>query len=152
MVLRFGDSNTQLTVIVYPGGDTEIVRCSLKDMSKDQFAQLISTMMKNTPNISDEEIAAKVKVEISRVSVKPGAFDHALKGLKRVRISPRLTTRIGVDNVSEYEFWYDTWEESVHYTLMGPFRGDPEDKLVQWMIGFRAELPEVLKMSTVVHH
>jgi hypothetical protein len=59
-----------------------------------------------------------------------------------------MASRVAVDEYSEYEFWYDTEEESVHYKLTGPFKGDPQDKLVQWMIRFRASVPELVSAAS----
>ena len=50
-----------------------------------------------------------------------------------------LASRVFSDESSEYEFWYDTWEESVHYVLRGPGKEEPQDELVKWMIEFRAK-------------
>jgi hypothetical protein len=59
-----------------------------------------------------------------------------------------LADRIALDEYSTYEFWYSDGQESVHYRLAGPFNGDPQDKLVRWMIKFRASVPELLKAGS----
>jgi hypothetical protein len=56
--------------------------------------------------------------------------------------------RIAVDEYSEYEFWYTGGQESVHYKLVGPFKDDPQDKLVQWMIRFRTSVPELMSAAS----
>jgi hypothetical protein len=153
MVLRFGDSETQLVVLVYPDDEkywirrSEVIDYKLRGMSKGELSQLISKMVAENRSVRAEDIAAKVKVDVSRSPVDPEALYHALDELKPVRISPILADRIAVDDVSEYEYWYDNWQESVHYTIAGPFKDGPQDQLVQWMIRFRANLPNLLKAS-----
>lgn len=151
MVLRFGDSDTQLVVVVYPvypvnpGGRSEIIRYSLAGMGDGDLSRLISKMVAENPNVKDQDIAAKLKVNVARSPVKYEALDRAFRDLKAVRISPVLADRVAVDEYSEYEYWYDNWQESVHYTLTGPSKDDPQDQLVQWMIKFRASLPNLIK-------
>ena len=151
LILRFGDSDTQLVVLVYPvypvhpGGRSEIIRYSLAGMGDGDLSQLISKMVAENPDLKPQEIAAKLKVNITRSPIEYRALDHALKDLKAIRISPILKTRIAVDEYSEYEYWYDDGQESVHYTITGPSKDAPQDRLVQWMIKFRAALPDLVK-------
>lgn len=151
LVLRFGDSDTQLVVLIYPvypvhpGGRAEIIRYSLAGMGDGELSQLISKMVAQNPDVTDREIAAKLKVNVTRSPIEYNALNRALKDLKAVRISPILASRVAVDEYSEYEYWYDGGQESVHYTITGPFKGDPQDQLVQWMIKFRASFPDLMK-------
>ena len=79
--------------------------------------------------------------------VEPEALHHALDELKAIRISPVLKSRVAVDEFSEYEFWYDTWQETVHYVITSPFGNDPQDQLGRWMTKFRDNVPKLLKAS-----
>lgn len=154
MVLRFSDSDTQLVVVVYPDKDKywvrrcEITSYALAGMAKGQLSQLISKMVAENPNVKDEEIAAKLKVEVSRYSIAPEALKHALDELKAIRISPILADRVAVDEYSEYEYWYDNWQESVHYAITSPYGRDPQDQLGRWMVKFRANLPDLLRAAS----
>ena len=153
MVLRFSDSDTQLVVVVYPDKDKywirkcEITRYALEGMGKGELSQFISKMVAENPNVKEQEIAAKLKVDITRSSVPLEAFSRALDELKAIRISPVLADRVPVDDYSEYEFWYDNWQESVHYAITSPFGNDPQDQLGRWMTKFRDNLPNLLKAS-----
>jgi hypothetical protein len=153
LVLRFGDSDTQLVVVVYSDKEKywlrrcEITSYSVAGMGKGQLSQLISRTLAENAAATDQEIAAKLRVDVSRFSVDPEALERTLNDLKAIRISPVLASRIAVDEYSEYEFWYDTSQESVHYRVIGPFKGDPQDELVQWMIKFRARFPDLLRAS-----
>ena len=135
MVLRFSDSDTQLVVVVYPDKDKywvvkcEITSYGLEGMGKGGLSQFISKMVAENPNVKDQEIAAKLKVNITRFSVPLEALDRALDELKIIRISPVLADRVSVDEYSEYEFWYDNWQESVRYVITSPFENDPQDQL-----------------------
>ncbi len=148
MILRFGDSGTQLVVVVYPGGKSELIRYSLAGTSGGEFSQLISKMVAENPDVKEQEIAAKFKVDVYRSPIEHEALNRALDELKAVRIPPILASRVAVDEFSEYEYWYDNWQESVHYTITGPFKNTPQDELVQWMIRFRANLPYLFKASS----
>lgn len=147
MVLRFSDSGTQLVVVVYPGGKGELIRYSLAGVKSGGLSQLISRMVAEYPEITDREIAAKLKVDVSRSPVDHQALNRALDELKSIRISPVLESRVAVDAYSEYEFWYDTWQESVHYTITSPVGNAAQDKLAQWMTKFRENVPTLLKAS-----
>lgn len=157
MVLRFSDSDTQLVVVVYPDKEKywvrkcEITKYSLAGMRTNQLSQLVAKMIADNPNVDEKEIAAKLKVDISRSSIDPDALNRVLDELKTVRISPILADRVAVDNYSEYEYWYDNWQESVHYTIVGPFHDSSQDQLVQWMIRFREAVPELLKVGLTQH-
>jgi hypothetical protein len=151
MVLRFSDSDTQLVVVVYPDKDKywvrkcEITSYALQGMGKGELSQFISKMVAENPNLQEQEIAAKLKVETTRSSVALESFNRALDELKAIRISPVLADRVAMDEYSEYEFWYDNWQESVHYAITGPFGDDPQDQLGRWMTKFRDNVPNLLK-------
>ena len=148
LAMRYGDSDTQIVVAVFPGGSAEMVRYSLAGMGRSEFSQLVSRMVAKNPDVKDQEIAAKVKVQVTRSPVEFKALDHALGELKAMRISPFLATRVASDESTEYEYWFDTWQESVHYVITGPFDGSTQDQLVQWLIRHRANLEELAKVST----
>ena len=150
LILRFGDSNTQLVVVVYPpypthpGGRSEMFRYSLAGTGNRDLSQLISQIYEVKRDVSDEdiaEIAGKLKVDVRRSPIRYEGLDRYLNELKNIRISPILASRVALDEYSEYEFWYHGGQESVHYALTGPFKGDPQDRLVQWMLKFRADVP-----------
>jgi hypothetical protein len=153
MTLRFGDSDTQLVVFTYPiypvnpGGRAEIIRYSIAGMGSENLSEFISKSVAQKPGVTAQEIADKLKVSITRSPVDYTALQHSMKTLETLRISPVLKSRVVVDNYSEYEYWYSNGQESVHYSLTGPFKDADQDKLVAWMIKFRASLPELTKTS-----
>jgi hypothetical protein len=153
MVLRY-ENATQFVVVIYPDNEKywvrrcEITKYVLDDVSKAKLPQLLSKL---SPDSSDDAVratAAELKVEVSRSTVPPEVLDKALKDLKSIKITPAITDRIGLDAVPMYEFWYDTWEESDYFSLMGPPGKAPEDVLIRWMISFKANLPALLKGSS----
>lgn len=148
IVLRFGDSDTQIIVVTYPGGQSEIVRYRLADVSGEQLSVLVAKMLSENPDVKPQEIAAGLKVNVSSTPVlEQKALDYVLNELKAIKISPALASRVAVDDSSEYEFWYDTWQESVHYTITGPFHDAPQDRLGKWMLSFRTLVPKLLKAN-----
>jgi len=154
MTLRYGDSDSQLVVLTYPvypvhpGGQAEVISYTITGMGSDSLTQVISKMTAQNPNVTDQEIAAKLKVEVKRSPVRYEALSRFLDDLKTIRISPVLASRVAVDEYSEYEFWYNNGQESVHYKVVGPFKDDPQDKLVQWMIRFRTGVPELVSAAS----
>lgn len=155
MTLRFDDSDSQLVVLTYPvypvhpGGRAEVVNYTITGMGSDNLSQFISKMAAQNPNVTDQEIAAKLKVEVKRSPIRYEVLGRFLDNLKAIRISPVLASRVAVDEFSGYEFWYNNGQESVHYKLVGPFKDDPQDKLVQWMIRFRTSIPELMSAASV---
>ena len=149
MTLRYGDSDSQLVVLTYPvypvhpAGQAELVSYKIAGMGTDNLSQFISKMASQNENVTDEEIAAKLKVEVKRSPIRYETLGSFLDELKTIRMSPVLSSRIAVDEYSDYDFWYDGGQESVHYKLVGPFKDDPQDKLVQWMIRFRSAVPQL---------
>jgi hypothetical protein len=143
LALRFGDSNTQLVALIYPGGECELIHYRLTnidgtEVNGDELLRLVSAMVSQNPRVRELEIATKFRVEINRSNVEYKNLDRALTNLKAIKVSPFLGTRIAVDEYSQYDFWFDSGQESVHYTITGPFKDAPQDQLVQWMIKFRA--------------
>lgn len=103
-------------------------------------------MIAENPSANEQEIAAKLKVEVTRFSVEPQALSHTIEELRKIRISPVLNDRVAVDNYSIYEFWYDNWQESVHYAITSPLGNTPQDQLGRWMLGFRGSLQHLVKV------
>lgn len=154
ITLRYGDSDSQLVVLTYPvypvhpGGQAEVISYTVIGMGNDNLAQFISKMAAQDPTVTDEEISARLKVQVKHSPVSYEALKRFLDELKLVRISPILGSRAAVDEYSTYQFWYNNGQESVHYRVVGPFKDDPQDKLVQWMIKFRTGLPELMTAAS----
>jgi hypothetical protein len=154
MTLRYGDSDSQLVVLTYPvypvhaGGQAELISYTITGMGGDNLSQFISEMAAQNPSVTDQEIAAKLKVDVKRSAIGYEVLSRFLDELRAIRISPVLASRVAVDEYSEYEFWYNNGQESVHYKVVGPFKDDPQDKLVQWMIKFRTGLPELMSAAS----
>lgn len=153
IILRFGDFDTQVVIVVFPDKEKywikrcEVTSYAIEGMEKGELSNFISMMETENPGVKAIEIAARLKVNVNQFSIVPDEFFRVLDDLEKIRISPILASRIAVDNFSEYEFWYDNWQEFVHYTIVGPFKGDPQDKLVRWMLKFRDDLPKMTKVS-----
>jgi hypothetical protein len=140
LILRFPSDASQLALVVYPGGEAEIVRTTLDSMHARDLLQLVSKTLTENPHINEEEIVAKVKVRTTRFPTQYKTMEPILNDLRSIRISPFLNTRIGLDEVTWCDFWFDTGgQESVHYKVLGNSTlGDAQDSLARWMTRFRA--------------
>lgn len=156
ITLRYSDPDTQLVILTYPSypvrpeGRAEVISYEITGMGNKNLSQFVYDMASKDPNVTNEEIAAKLKVKVSRSPIEYKELDRFLEQLKAIRISPSLVSRVSLDEYSMYEFRYDTGQERVHYKLDGPFRNAPQDQLVQWMIRFRNSLPKLIKSSSVL--
>lgn len=147
ITLRFSDPESQIVAVVHAGGKSEVVRYTLADMSDKGFSQLILQALAENSKATAEEIAAKLKVDVDRRSVRPEAFSRALRELNRIRISPQ-PDGICLGQCRLFDYWDDSGLDSVHYAIVGgDVRGSPQYQLVQWMIKFRENLPQVEKLS-----
>src|SRR5271157_825770 len=90
MIMRYGDSNTQIIVVVYPGGKSELIQYSLDGMNDADFEYLIAIMYEKNQDITVQEIAARVKVKMTRTLINYKALKPLIKTLEDVRISPAL--------------------------------------------------------------
>lgn len=155
ITLRYSDPEAQLVILTYPSypvrpeGRAEVISYEITGMGTNDLSQFVYDMASKDPNVTNREIAAKLKVKISRSPIEYKELGHFLEQLKAIRISPSLMNRVSLDEYSMYEFWYNTGQEQVHYKLNGPFRDAPQDQLVQWMIRLRASLPKLIKSSSV---
>lgn len=147
VIARFKDSDTQLTITVYPGRKSEIIQYRLAGMERGDLSKLIGRLHAENPDVTVREISDEVKVETSRMSVEYRVVEQLLDELKGVRISPALASRVSVGQASAYEFWYYTGQESVHYRIKGKMESAPQGKLVQWMMRLRNRMSDVLKAS-----
>jgi len=142
LVLRFSDSASQLVVLQGAMRKSELIRYRITNMTGTELAQLIDKTFAENPKITERDIVPKLTVDIVRSPIDYGTVDRALVELRKIRISPALGLpfgRIGVDDVSQYEFWLTAGSDSVHYTILSP--GDrkyPQDTLAKWMLKFRA--------------
>jgi hypothetical protein len=140
-----------LTYPVYPGhpgGQAEVISYTVTGTDSDNLTQFISKTAAQNPSVTDQEIAAKLKVKAKRSPISHKALERFLDELNVMRISPMLSSRVAVDEYSEYQFWYNNGQESVHYKVVGPFKDEPQDKLVQWMIRFRSSVPELISAAS----
>lgn len=138
IILRFRSDASQLALVVYPGREAELIRSSLNGMNTSDLTQLVSEALAENPRVTDAEIAAKVRVRTTRLPVQYKALEPMLNDLKNIKISPFLSTRVGVDEVRWYEFWFDSGQEYVHYKIFDVATvHDPQDNLARWMTRFR---------------
>lgn len=138
LVLRFGDDITQWTFTVRQGGKAELTRLSLEGTTRAQFDRLILEAFENK-TMSAAQVAARLRVRTDRIALDyERQLKPALDGLTKIRLTPLLPGRVALESDAEYEFGYDTWQESVHYTVAGPF-DDSGNELVKWMRRMRAQ-------------
>lgn len=152
--LRYGDTDTQVAVLTYfaypkrPSGQAEVIRYSIAGMSKGGLSDFIDKTVARKPSVTAREIADMLKVDVAHFSVDYDMLMRLMKDLKAIQIAPVLQTRVATDNYSVYDFWFDTGQEFVHYSITGPSHGSPQDRLVEWMIRFRTRLPDLVKTSS----
>jgi hypothetical protein len=147
MVLRFNDPESQLTVVIYPGGRSEAISYTLADMKRGDLERLIEQVETETPEVTVSGLASRVQVNTERSLLDGKLVERALKRLRAIRVSPALPTLTCVDACPRYEYWYDTWQDSVHLSLIGADKG-PVAGLVRWMIEFRDNLPNLKQPSS----
>jgi len=149
LILRFHDDASQLALVVYPGGASELIRSSLENMNASDLFQYVSKSLTENPQVNEGEIAAKVRVRTTHFPVQYKTVEPLLNDLKAIRISPFLATRIGVDEVTWYDFWFDSGQESVHYKIFSDSTlREPQDRLARWMTQFRAACQNVMKSKS----
>ena len=147
LILRFSESDSQITVVVYPGGKSEVIVRSLANMKQGELARRIQDLAAANSAVSPSELAATLSVDSQRSLLDGTLLNRSLKRLEAIRISPALPTVSCMDACSQYEFWYDTWQDTVHYALTSPEKG-PRHELVQWMIKFKDTLPTLIRSSS----
>jgi hypothetical protein len=151
LTLRYGDTDTQLTVLTYPAyprrpaGQAEVIKYTVEGVEPGHLVQLVQREIVLRRDVTALAIAAKLKVHVSRFPLDEQSVERSLKELSAIRLSPILQTSVAVDDYSRYQLWFDTGQESVHYRLTGPFSTRPQDQLVEWMVSFRAKLPGLLR-------
>lgn len=151
LTLRYGDTDTQLTVLTYPAyprrsaGQAEVIKYTIEGVEPGRLLQLVEKEMARQRDVTAHAVAAKLKVHVSRFPLDEQALEVPMKELSAIRLSPMLQTSVAVDDYSRYQLWFDTGQECVHYELTAPFNTRSQDQLVQWMISFRAKLPGLLK-------
>ncbi len=154
LTMRFGDTDTQLVVITYPiypthpGGRAEAIKYSVAGTGNGVLSEFIESIVKQKPDVTAREIADKLQINVTRFLIDYDALEKSMKDLKALRISPVLNTRVAVDEYSEYDFWFDSGQEFVHYSITGPSKDAPQDQLVEWMIKFRTSLPDLARVSS----
>lgn len=157
-VLRYGDTDTQLVVLVYPayprrsGGQAEVLRYSVAGMREGGLSAFIEKEITRTPNVTARQLAERLKVVVTRLSVDPALVKRSMEALAAIRISPALQTRTAVDNYSRYDLWFDTGQECVHYSITTPSNGSPQDQIAEWMNGFRKGLVGLGQSGSAATH
>ncbi|MEW6229573.1 MAG: hypothetical protein AB1700_16025 [Bacillota bacterium] len=146
VVLRYGDTDTQIVLTIYPAypfrpdGNVLIAQYSLEGLHSEGLTQHIAKILAANPNATAADIAATLIVKKVQAPIEYDMVHRWLMELKAIRLSPAIESRAVLDAYSEYEFWFYTGQECTHYSLKGPFETDPQDRLVQWMLRFRAAI------------
>jgi hypothetical protein len=136
-VLRFPDPDSELVLIIYPGKQSELVTYKVEGLRDQTLFQYIWDALRTNPQIRDEEIASNIRVTSKRSVVEFQKLERAVDELKNIKISPFFETRIAVDEYSDYDYWFDSGGESVHYRVHRLFQHTAQDDLVHWMTRFR---------------
>jgi hypothetical protein len=147
IILRFSDPDAQIVVVVHPGGKSEVVSYDLAGMGNKELSRLILKMLAEDPDVTDKDLAAKLKVDVNRFTIDYETLSRSVNKLRAIRIPPITPTWICIDECPTFEYWYDDAQESVHYTIVGDFKDSPQNRLVQWMVKFREKLPDLTKLA-----
>jgi hypothetical protein len=131
----------QLTVIVQPGGKSEVIYTKASVSPKDLYERIM-TMSSANPALTPRAIAAGIPSSTQKTSLAYRVVDEAVNDLMSVRVSPALVNRVVLHDNRQYEFWYETGgQEQVHFKLAGAVDPDVEqDKLKEWMLALRGRL------------
>ena len=138
-------SDDQLVLVTYsvdpprhPTPECEIISYKVKGIGGECLWKVITRMLAQNPKVSEDEIEAALVVDVKRRSIPMKERDKLLAGLAAIRLPPVLTSRICVDACPRYEYWYQTSEEVVHYSVVGS-GGASADQLTTWMVKFRSD-------------
>lgn len=151
----FTDSATALTVVTYPGGRSELLELTVTGMADGKLPKYLRKVFSATPEIPPERVAEQLHTTVRKAVLNNARLGLWLKQLEMIRVSPAITVRIGVDEIYQYEFWFDTAQESVHYTLIGPPEApgrSVQDPLTKWMIDFRSHAQELVSAASETSH
>lgn len=154
ITLRYGDTDTELIVTsfgAYPmrsGGQAEVAEYSIEGLDRGGLSAFIDKEFAREPGVTARGIAERLSVAVRRFSVNYDSVKRLTAGLGAIRISPALRPRSAFDEYSRYDLWFSTGQEYVHYSLVGPFKGSPQDSLVDWMITFRTRLTALVESGS----
>jgi hypothetical protein len=147
LTLRFGDTSTQVSLVVFPGRRAELVQALAVGVNGEPLDRLIERT--RSQKLSAREISKMAKAEVSRTVMSYGVAKQALDELEAIRVRVAIGQRVSLDDHHNFQLWYDTWQEAVHFSLTGPYTSEPQDELVQWMLRFRTEvLPRLISSGT----
>ena len=146
IVLRFTDSASQVTLVSYAAARIEVLEHQVVGMEEGGIGRFVAKLLRQDASVSERRIAAQLKVKTTRTSIDREALSPLIDELRRIAPSPVLEDRGGT-NFARYEFWYDTWQEAVHFTVLYPWGSTPLDGLAAWMRKCREEVSPLLRAS-----
>jgi hypothetical protein len=142
IVMRFGDTNSQMVLVMDTDGKTEVREYFAADPGSGSMETAIARIRAANPGISDHDIAVKIGVTIKRKTISKTVVQGSLRALGDLKISPALQSAVCLDECDEYEFSYDTWQESVHYIIVSPARHSQMRRLLDWMNHLRSSVKD----------
>jgi hypothetical protein len=151
IVMRFGDSCSQLNLVEGTDGGVEVTEYSLASKTAADVEKYIAQLHEARPDISDREVASQIQVTVKKWRLPPQKLQDALTRLSGIRLSPALDRKACMDGCNEYEFWYDDWLEAAHFTLVSPSKNSPSWHLVDWMKRFQIDADKSASVSQYGH-
>lgn len=155
-VLRYGDDHTEIVVLTYLNspyrpypyavGLAQVFKFSESDADNGKLSEYVDKLLAPEPNVTEYEIAERLKIDNMHASVDTDALERFMKGLRSIRVSPVWGSGVCVDDCPLYDYWFSDGTDYFHYSIAGR-KGD-KAKLVRWMFRFRAALPELIKRSS----
>jgi hypothetical protein len=148
LALRFGDSDSETVLVIYPGGKGDLISYDLGDLAKGKLSEAIERAYSEKTNITANEIAAQFRVRKRRTPIEYNRIKPLLSSLERIHVEASLPISFAMDDTPQYEYLYDNWQESIRLVINKPRVNSSDDELIRWMHLFRDETERILDNST----
>jgi hypothetical protein len=100
-------------------------------------------------SITAAQIANKIHVTERRISISREKVHVWFDELKAMKFSPRLADIICLDGCPSFGLWFDTRQDSVHYSVLYtpiiPDQHSTQQLIAEWMLKVRTEIDAIQK-------
>ncbi len=142
LMLRFSQPMMEIIVVVKSGGAIEATCYRVESFAA--AADLIKKANSGDGTITATQIAKTIHINQKNLKVTREQLRRWFDELRSMHLSPLLQDTVCLDSCPKFDFWYDTRQDSVRYSVyyaaVSPPIHSQQEMIAEWMLRVRDEI------------
>jgi hypothetical protein len=141
LMLRFSEPDMQIVIIA---SATEVDISEYKTKGNVRIAELIRRSTQENASVTAAHIASNIRIKTRHVATTRQQVKTWFEELQNIKGSPKLDGYTCLHGCPQFDLWFDTGQDSVHYSMVYtpviPPQRSTQQLLAEWMLSLRSQI------------